>query len=162
LFIVVRLAPLTPLEFQHYRAAVVEKLAQAGVSAGAWGDKASHAVAEASIAALLPLGIATPGHQLVNVVAEATAECVGVLWFRVEDMWADKEVTILDLEIEERHRRSGYARGVVEAVIQIGREMGATRIRANVFANNTASTAVVRELGFYPVSTSWNLAISHP
>jgi [ribosomal protein S5]-alanine N-acetyltransferase len=51
-------------------------------------------------------------------------------------------------EIAPEHRRRGYARGAVEALLAFAREHGATVARASISPDNAASLALVAALGF--------------
>lgn len=56
---------------------------------------------------------------------------------------------IFDLEIDERHRRKGYATAAMLALEEKARSWGLARLGLHVFANNAAATSLYESLGFF-------------
>jgi ribosomal protein S18 acetylase RimI-like enzyme len=70
---------------------------------------------------------------------------------QVEDRWAG----LYNIETAERHRRAGYGRRMVEALLGWAREAGADRAYLQVTAANAPAIALYRSLGFAEAYRYW-------
>lgn len=104
-----------------------------------------------------PGGQPRASHRIFEVVVEN--EAVGVLWIapRLEgsDQW-----WVYDLEIDEAHRRRGYARAALELGHAEARALGATSIGLNVFAFNEGARELYESLGYAPMSMQLQLPLA--
>ena len=96
-----------------------------------------------------PGGKPLASHRIFEVLADG--EPVGVLWIapRIEgsDQW-----WVYDIEIDEQHRRRGYARAALELGHSEAKALGATSIGLNVFAFNEGARVLYESLGYEPMS----------
>jgi ribosomal protein S18 acetylase RimI-like enzyme len=109
---------------------------------------------EADHAAILPQGLATPGHWIH--VVEAAGERVGLLWLAERDSGGRRVLFIYDVEIDEAHRGKGYGRAAMELAEQEARALGIGRIELNVFGGNDVARRLYRSVGY--VETSVQMA----
>lgn len=59
--------------------------------------------------------------------------------------------------VAPEHRRQGYARAALEALLERARrEPGVTRVRASIAPDNVASLALVAQYGFVEVGEQWD------
>jgi ribosomal protein S18 acetylase RimI-like enzyme len=104
-----------------------------------------------------PDGKPLASHRIFDVVAED--ETVGFLWIgpRLEgsDQW-----WIYDIEIDEKHRRRGYARAALELGHVEAKALGAAAIGLNVFAFNDGARALYESLGYEPTAIQMLLPLA--
>jgi ribosomal protein S18 acetylase RimI-like enzyme len=81
---------------------------------------------------------------------------VGVLWFRANLDSATPSGFIFDIEIDESHRRKGYARQAMQQLEEIARKMGLRQLELHVFAFNEGARSLYESLGY--TVTSLNMA----
>ena len=108
------------------------------------------AKAEQSRAEHFPGGHPLDTHRIFDVVAHDTV--VGHLWLGPlaagsDDWW------VFDIEIDEAHRRNGYARRALELGEAEARSLGATSIGLNVFGYNTGAKELYDSLGYGVTAT---------
>ncbi len=77
-------------------------------------------------------------------------QSVGALWWGCRKK--DQSVWIYDIEINEAHRRKGYAREALRLLEDWGRARGVPQIALNVFAFNSGAERLYREMGFIEMS----------
>lgn len=103
---------------------------------------------EADFAALLPDGLATPGHLFLSATDGSEGE-VGVLWLAVPPVPAEPDSAwIYDVFVEERHRSQGYGRALMLAAEDECRSRGLTSLGLNVFGGNDAAIRLYHSLGY--------------
>lgn len=108
------------------------------------------AYAADGVAALLPEGMASPGHSFFNLCS-ATTERVGYLWLEVRSENGEPATLfICDLEIHSAFRRQGWARSALMAAEKWALARGIHRMELNVFADNEAALALYRTQGLVP------------
>ena len=104
--------------------------------------------ARANLLALLPQGLATPGHYLMLLQEEESGASVGEIWF-AEVKEDDRTFAFLyDLTIDAAYRRRGFASAALELLLEEVRLRGLDNLSLNVFAHNTAAQALYRKAGF--------------
>jgi ribosomal protein S18 acetylase RimI-like enzyme len=89
-------------------------------------------------------------HRVFDVVADDVT--VGCLWLGPlpacsTDWW------VFDIEIDDAHRRKGYARRALELGESVVRDLGATTLGLNVFGYNTGAKELYDSLGFEVTAT---------
>jgi prepilin-type processing-associated H-X9-DG protein len=142
------LQPMEPDYYDDWRQGLIVGYADGHVKAGNWPADGSLERSEREIESLLPKGLQTEGHYLFTIVRKETNEKVGYLWFNVTERSGEKVGFIFDLEIDERHRRKGYARAAMLALEEKARSLGIARLGLHVFAYNTAAKTLYESLGF--------------
>jgi ribosomal protein S18 acetylase RimI-like enzyme len=113
--------------------------------------------ARLSRAASFPDGQVQDSHRVFDVVAGE--ESVGYLWIAPRPEGSD-QWWVYDLEIDEAHRRRGYARAALELGQAEAKALGATAIGLNVFAFNEGARALYASLGYEPTSMHMRLPLS--
>lgn len=147
----VRLVPMSQIEFESYVESLVQEYAQEHVEAGNWSAEEALQMAEESTRRLLPDGLATQNHYLLTLEDETLGEKVGVLWFAVEDREGGPRAFVYDVQVDAAYRRQGYGTQAFEALEAKVRELGLTRIMLHVFGHNHAARAMYAKLGFEEV-----------
>lgn len=77
-------------------------------------------------------------------VCEVGGEVVGVLQWRQ----VSQEVEIFDVAVDSANRRQGIASLLLQRVLALGKERGATEFFLEVRESNAAATALYRKFGF--------------
>lgn len=129
-------------EFPAYLAYFLPDYAEEISAAVGLDATAARARAGAEIARDLPLGVATPGHQLLCIDRAGTL--VGYLWLRPEPGGA----FILDFHILPAHQRQGLARDALAALQARLTAAGTGQLRLRVAAGNSRAQAVYAAAGF--------------
>ena len=148
----VELVPMTEAEFpgwrEHSRAGFADQQVAAGVMPRADAER----YADEQLALLLPHGLGTPGQHLWSV--RQAGEPAGHLWLEVRDD-ADRvrEGYVYDVELLPQARGRGLGRATMLAAEDAARDLGATRMRLNVFGHNTVARRLYDDLGYVVAAT---------
>lgn len=102
--------------------------------------------AQESSAKYFENGQPLPLHQIFDVV-NSDNEVVGWLWIGPQD-GSETDWWVWDVEIDEAHRRNGYARQALLRGEAEARALGATSIGLNVFGFNSGAQALYESLGY--------------
>jgi ribosomal protein S18 acetylase RimI-like enzyme len=150
------LRPLSQSEFDTRIAALRLAYAEDEVRAG-HGSVTEVAVrVERQFAELLPDGLATEGQLLF--AGEVAGEAVGFLWISLPT--ADRpQAWILEISVDEPHRRRGYGRALMLAAEDELRARGVTRLGLNVFGHNPGALRLYESLGFETTSRQMSKAL---
>ena len=122
--------------------------AEDNVTSGRWPREGALERSLAEHEALLPLGVATPGHHLFEILNAEGGPAVGYLWFAVQEGHGVRSAFIYDVEIKPEFRRQGHARRAFQALEEFIAALNLSSICLHVFANNPSAQALYRELGF--------------
>jgi ribosomal protein S18 acetylase RimI-like enzyme len=95
-------------------------------------------------------------HLLYDVWADDTV--VGHLWLGPLPA-GGTEWWVFDIEIDEAHRRRGYARRALELGHAAAKDHGATAIGLNVFGFNTGAKELYDSLGYRVTATQMKLSL---
>lgn len=140
----VQLRPMPTDRMAAWLVASNEEYRLSRIAAGESPELASKRAAESSTQ-YFPDSTPLPLHQVFDVVDGATI--VGYLWIgpqngSTSDWW------VWDVEIDEQHRRKGYAREALLLGEAEARALGATSIGLNVFGFNSGAQALYESLGY--------------
>ncbi|HVP58644.1 MAG TPA: GNAT family N-acetyltransferase, partial [bacterium] len=101
-----------------------------------------------AIDGMLTKGLATPTHELSNIIlrADAAEQRIGYLWIQVED--TKKTCFIAEIYLHPEFRGRGLGRKVLEDLEVRLRQRGIERIGLHVFADNRAASALYTKMGY--------------
>lgn len=150
----VRLRPLTAEEFPAFMAASKAGYGEGIETHGGQSHAAAQQKADADMAAVLPLGIETPGHVIFVIEAEGTP--VGRLWLAERPSGGRQVFFVYDLSIEPEFQGRGYGRRAMLLAEDEARRRGLGRLELNVFGGNAVARGLYRSLGY--VETSAQMA----
>jgi ribosomal protein S18 acetylase RimI-like enzyme len=139
------LVPIAESDF----AVFMESTLPAYSSARAKADHVSRTTAEEAARRqqleILPAGFSTPGHFFFRIcIREGTP--VGRLWLWLDT--AESAAYVYDIEVDEPHRRRGYASAALDVAEDLASKAGCRRIGLNVFEPNSSAQALYRKLGY--------------
>lgn len=142
------LTQMRATEYEPFMTLSMKDQAEGQVQAGQW--KAEEA--EANMLMLrdqfLPEGLETPGHFFYTLETDGVKEKVGSLWFMLDEHEGEKAIFVLDIQIDPKHRRKGYATEAFLLMEDKAREMGIPAITLHVFSHNTSARAMYEKLGY--------------
>lgn len=143
-----KMIPMTSSDFERFvdtsSADYVEQCRLSGLPSLA----TSQPQARGNVQALLPLGLATPGHYLMLLQEEDSGASVGEIWFGEVTEDGLTSAFLYDLTIDAAYRRRGFAGAALELLLEEARLRGLASVSLNVFAHNTAAQALYRKAGF--------------
>lgn len=99
--------------------------------------------------AILPLGAATPGHELLWAV-DAAGQRVGLVWLYVNG--AMRQAFLYQIEVFEPFRGRGLGRELLAAAEELARSRGGRTMILNVFATNQPAMGLYQTAGYVTVS----------
>ncbi len=142
-----RLQPMDEATYVAWRAASQRAYASEKVEAGNWKPEEAEERSRESFDALLTEGRETAGQELRSMVNDA-GEKVGYAWFTIEDRDPGRVVFIYDIEVDEPHRRRGYARLALAEIDEYARDHGCIGVMLHVFGYNEAARRLYRSAGY--------------
>lgn len=140
-----RLTVMTAQEFEGWRDGLSGDFADELGATGLSDDDASDQ-AELTLNRLLPQGLRTPDNLLWSVREDA--DLVGVAWMMLRKRSSSTEAVVRDLYIEQRARRQGRGRALLQILEREARERGAAHLSFRFFGRNTAAKSMCDSLGF--------------
>jgi ribosomal protein S18 acetylase RimI-like enzyme len=141
------LVPMSPEVYAEVVTASIAAYARDNAAAGRGSADGALERARSEILTLLPQGLATPDHHLLEIHA-ADGTRVGHLWLAIETRHGQRAAFVFDLAILPPHRRQGHARRAFAAMESLAGELGAQSVGLHVFAFNEAALALYRGLGY--------------
>ncbi len=157
----VHLFPMTKESFgEFYDAAIDEFAREMRRDEGLTWEEALRRSRE-EYADLLPDGLDTARHVLLDVVDATSGECVGGLWI---GMRPPKAAFVYDLYLKPAARGRGLGRGAMRAGAEWCRARGVERLGLSVGGHNTVARSLYESLGFEPVveAARWVLPDTPP
>lgn len=148
----IRLQPIDPERFETTLERAAAQYADEQVRAGRWSAGEAAERARKALAQLLPRGVNTPNHHLLDIVDDGTGEIVGTLWYAEKRADGPPHAYVYDIQILDEHRRRGCACAAFARLEERVREAGLGSIRLNVYGHNDAARSLYEKLGFEPVS----------
>ena len=142
------LSPLTPAEFEAWRAASIPAYAADKVAAGQWTPEESLAKSRAEVEQMLPQGLATPLQHLFAIRDAAHVESIGTLWIAEQQRGAQRIAYVFDFVVAPLHRRQGHAKRAFLTLEDQVRALGLAGISLHVFGHNAAARALYESLGY--------------
>lgn len=153
------LVPMRPEVHAEVLRTSIADYAHDNVTAGRWRADGALERARSEILALLPQGLATPDHHLLEIHDRPGGTRVGHLWFAIESRHGQCAAFVFDLAILLPHRRQGHARRALVALEALAGDLGAQSMGLHVFAFNEAAQALYRGLGWRVTSLNMMKAL---
>ena len=144
----VRLRPMTQQEYAAYRARSEHDYAQEMAAAGELHLDAAVKRSAVEFAELLPDGLDSPGMHLWTAETGDPTETAGVGWIELRQRASGVSAWVYDVKVDAARRGQGLGRGLMEALHDAARELGATSISLNVFGHNTTAIHLYDSLGY--------------
>ena len=145
----VRLKPMTEVQFERYLATAVPGYAQAHIAAGDCSPEDALALAQVDYRELLPDGLKSANQFLFTICDDALGDDeVGIIWIAVKEARSARSAYIYDIDIREDLRGKGYGRLAMAEVEKQVREMGIFKISLNVFGYNHGARALYEKIGY--------------
>ncbi|WP_297624823.1 GNAT family N-acetyltransferase [Nocardioides sp.] len=144
----VRLRPMTQEEYAAYRAGAEREYAEDMAASGQLDLAAAVERSAAQYAELLPDGLDSPGMHLWTAETGDPAEPVGLGWIELRRRRAGVSAWIYDIHVDAARRGEGLGRGIMEALHDAARGLGATSVALNVFGHNATAIHLYESLGY--------------
>ena len=144
---VLRLEPMDQAAYAAWRGYIEHEYGQDKVRAGNWQPEDADRLAHEAFEEFLPQGLATPDHELQVMVNDAD-ERVGMVWTTIQEREPGRVVFIYDIEVDEAHRRRGYARLALAEIERRAADSGCMGVMLHVFGDNAAARELYRSAGF--------------
>lgn len=144
----VRLEPMTEVEFETSKAQAIPRHAASQVRHGLWLQDRAEEASRADFAQLLPQGRLTPNYRFANVVDEATDSRVGETWYSVHEKAGKTTLWVDWIWIEPEFRRRGFATQTLLALEAEATHLGAYRTGLHVVADNEGARELYSKLGY--------------
>ena len=142
------LVPISAAFFTRFRPAAVASYARQNVAARRWPADAALALSEAEHERLLPGGPATPGSHQFEIRDPESGAIVGSLWLAVQTFAAASAGYVFNVEVDDAHRRKGFARRALLELEARARALGLASIGLSVFAFNHGARSLYDSLGY--------------
>lgn len=142
----IRLDSMTNDEFMAYYSDAITSYAEMHVSSGSWPAEGALERAANEHAALLPNGLATPGHHLYT--ARDGDNRVGMLWFAEQAFGNGQIAYVFNVEIDKELRGNGYGKAIIQALEAEVRTVGLDNIQLHVHGNNQVARSLYTKLGY--------------
>ncbi len=155
-----QLVPMTANRFDRYLEYAIAGYAQDNVDSGRWPKATALARSKDAFQSLLPQGLDTPNHHLMEIQSVKPVQEVGILWLFIEHNFDIGTAFIYDIEIAPQFRRQGYALSAMAAMEAMVRTMGVSAIGLHVFAHSHGAQQLYQKLGFRSTGTNMIKGIS--
>jgi len=142
----VRLVPMTEIEFEAYLEETVPEYAADKARAGDWPEKEALELSRKSYQRLLPQGIKTEHNYLFRIQVGETEDKIGILWMKHEA--PRPHGFIFDIVVDEAKRGKGFGKQAMLALEVFAKELGLETIGLHVFAHNPAAMQLYKNLGY--------------
>lgn len=143
----VEFVPMSSYEFDTYVAAAVPRRAARLMERGTPTDVASRTALE-SVAELLPLGEATPGHHLCTLRVGEEENPVGWIWFSRDGGRQRGPVTLHDLYVFDAYRRQGFACAAIDELEEWAATQSCSSVAVVIAGSNVAGRGLFSGLGY--------------
>ncbi|UPW19980.1 GNAT family N-acetyltransferase [Agarivorans sp. TSD2052] len=142
----IQLIAMTEQQFSTYLAAAIVSYAKDNVQAGRCSDEESLEDSKGAHQKLLPQGIATPNHYLLQIVHHK--QTVGHLWLMFDRHKPRAGAFVYDLEIYALFQRCGYAKAALLEAEKCVLQLGGDKISLHVFSHNTKAQHLYQQLDY--------------
>lgn len=143
-----KMIPMTTTDFERFVDTSSADYAEQCRLTGLPSLETSQPEARQNLQALLPHGLATPGHYLMLLQEEESGASIGEIWFGEVKKDDEASAFLYDLTIDAAYRRRGYASAALVLLLEEITLRGLGSLSLNVFAHNEAAQALYRKAGF--------------
>lgn len=144
----VRLVPMNNDEFEAFMVISMRDQAGGQVQAGTWRAEDADDNIKQLRAQFLPDGLNTARHHFYMIEDPTTGKMVGGLWFMENEIEGQNQFFVLDIQIDQVHRRQGYGTQAFYALEEIARNEGIATISLHVFEHNLPARGMYSKLGY--------------
>ncbi|HWJ79795.1 MAG TPA: GNAT family N-acetyltransferase [Niallia sp.] len=134
--------------FLPYMERMIKEYAKEKVVAGTWLEEESEKRATQEINNLLPEGLHTKNHFLLEITTEDSGKGIGSLWVRFDPENMQKEAFIYDFFIQPEERDKGYGKATLFALEDYVRLLGAKKLSLHVFGHNERAIHLYKKVKF--------------
>ena len=134
--------------FLGYKENLIRGYAQEKVKAGTWLEEESLQKAIETTERLLPQGINTPNHHMLDIVLADSNEKIGMSWLHFDNERLQKEAFIYDFFIEKDNRDKGFGTAALNALEEYVRALGAKKLSLHVFGHNERAVHLYQKVNF--------------
>ena len=149
-----QLAPMTPIDYEEFRADSIVGFAQDKIASGQWAASEADTLSAQEFHSLLPQGLNTPDNHLYRIV-DGTGNKVGILWIAAKERGGQRIAYVYDVGVLPSHQRQGHAERAFAALELEVKRLGLQGLALHVFGHNTGAHALYVKLGF--VATNINM-----
>jgi ribosomal protein S18 acetylase RimI-like enzyme len=143
----IRLQPMSEVEFVEYRLLVVRHYASHLGTEGADPEKALVQATEA-VDKLLPLQHKTPAHFLFTLKRTEDDALVGYLWMGTDPTGETQSAYIYDIYVHDEFRGLGFGTCALLEAETWAVQSGKTKLTLNVFWHNEGARRLYVRLGY--------------
>ena len=140
--------------FLRFRQASIRNYAAEQVRAGDWTESEAPLLALKAFENLLPVGLATEGHELFEIIDAEADHVVGLLWYARRERAGEPIAYVYEVEIQPAFRRMGHARAAFLALEERAAAQGLRGISLHVFGHNRGARALYESLGYHDTHVS--------
>jgi len=144
--------PFTEADFNAWLIQAIPAYAVGHVQDGQWTLAESIEKSRDAHAALLPQGVATPGHNFMHLYVRGERPPAGFLWWQEVEAAGLPGIYVYGVEVAEHARRRGIARAAFLELERVARRRGLRFISLHVFGHNHGARQLYDELGFTPTN----------
>lgn len=148
----VRLQPFDEADFEAWVAQAVPAYAHDHVLQGTWSAAEALERSLEAHRALLPQGLATPGHAFLRIVGPDDEAGVGYLWWAETEAAGTRGAYVYGLGVEPEARGRGFATAALEQLERLAGERGLGFVELHVFGHNDPARRLYESVGFRPTS----------
>ena len=142
----VQLRPMTEEEYAVWREQSVREYAVDIAKSRDLEPAAAVAQSAGEFAELLPDGLASKDMHLFTAVVDD--EQVGMGWFELRQRASGVSAWIYDISVDPDRRGQGLGRGLLDALHDAARRVGATSMTLNVFGDNATAIRLYESSGY--------------
>ncbi|MGI8978109.1 MAG: GNAT family N-acetyltransferase [Pirellulaceae bacterium] len=150
----VRLEPMSVVQYAEFMEAILPAYVAARSAADHVSMDEAERFASDQHRLLLPAGKATPGHQFQAIMAPASEQPVGGVWF-----YSDCEkgqAYLYNITVYPPWCRRGFATAALALVEEAVRSAGCKVLALNVFAENVGAAELYLRSGYARISSHMN------
>jgi ribosomal protein S18 acetylase RimI-like enzyme len=147
-----KLVPMTPIEYEVFLERTILEYAKDKVRAGYWAESEALEESRKEYFDDLPQGLQTKNQYLYTLYDDAQA--VGLIWLRANMNRPTKKGFILELYVDEKQRSKGYGRQAMLLIEEKARELGLKSISLHVFGPNKIARYLYESIGYEVTSVN--------